>query len=386
MPGCWRRSRRAGRSRRRRRCRWRSLTAYYALVDLAGPAGRASRCWSTPAAGGVGMAAVQIGPAPGRGGVRDRQPGQVAGAGRAGPGRGADRVLADAGVRGAVPGGDRGARGGCGAELAGRGADRCVAAAAAARAGGSSRWARPTSATRPRSPAGTGVAYRAFDLSEAGPDRLGQMLAEVIGLLAAGDAGRRCRCGLGCAAGAGGVPVHEPGPAYRQARADRSRPGRPRGDGAGHRRDRDWAGWWPGTWPGGPGGGCWPAGGPAAPGAAVLAAGWPGAGSACGGGTAWCRCAGRRGLARCMCPADKRLLAATRRDPTSLCCHRLNRDASRLLPAPGRTGRHRRQPRAAARCGRLAADAAGRGGAGARRPGAWPAGAPADRVVHAAGC
>ena len=32
-----------------------------------------------------------------------------------------------------------------------------------------------------------GVAYRAFDVGEAGPDRLGEILAEVTGLLAAGE-------------------------------------------------------------------------------------------------------------------------------------------------------------------------------------------------------
>src|SRR6202034_1342858 len=45
--------------------------------------------------------------------------------------------------------------------------------------------------TDPRDPAQIsadypGVSYRAFDLSQAGPDRLGEILAEVTGLLAAG--------------------------------------------------------------------------------------------------------------------------------------------------------------------------------------------------------
>ena len=55
-------------------------------------------------------------------------------------------------------------------------------------AGRSWRWARPTSGTRLRSP-GTipGVAYRAFDLGWAGPERLGEILGEVTGLLAAGE-------------------------------------------------------------------------------------------------------------------------------------------------------------------------------------------------------
>src|SRR6202034_3695388 len=46
--------------------------------------------------------------------------------------------------------------------------------------------------TDPRDPARIaagypGVAYRAFDLGQAGPDRLGEILAQVTGLLAAGD-------------------------------------------------------------------------------------------------------------------------------------------------------------------------------------------------------
>ena len=63
-------------------------------------------------------------------------------------------------------------------------------------AGGSWRWARPTSATREQVAAEhPGVRYRAFDLIEAGPDRIGQMLGEIAGPVrrrgpaaAAGDA------------------------------------------------------------------------------------------------------------------------------------------------------------------------------------------------------
>ena len=103
-----------------------------------------------------------------------------------------------------------------------------------------------------------GVSYRAFDLTEVGPDRLGDMLA------AAG--GRRVRAAaaadVGCAAGPRGVPVHEPGPAHRQDRADH-----PAGSGCaaaarygpGHRRDRD-AGRPGRPPPGRPGPCCWPAG------------------------------------------------------------------------------------------------------------------------------
>ena len=50
-------------------------------------------------------------------------------------------------------------------------------------AGASSRWARPISATRRLSPAGyPGVRYRAFDLSEAGPARMHEMLNELTEL------------------------------------------------------------------------------------------------------------------------------------------------------------------------------------------------------------
>ena len=61
----------------------------------------------------------------------------------------------------------------------------------------------------------------------AGPARA-RSWREVTGLLAAGDAGAAAGAGLGRAAGAGGVPVHEPGPAHRQDRADHpAGPGRP---------------------------------------------------------------------------------------------------------------------------------------------------------------
>ena len=66
-----------------------------------------------------------------------------------------------------------------------------------------------------------GVAYKAFDVNDAGPDRLGEILARGDGAAGGGGAGGGAGALLGCAAGAGGVPVHEPGPAYGQDRADR---------------------------------------------------------------------------------------------------------------------------------------------------------------------
>ena len=64
----------------RARCRSRSLTAWYALADLAG-ARPGQRLLVHAAAGGVGMAAVSHRPAPGPGGLRHRQPGQARRAG-----------------------------------------------------------------------------------------------------------------------------------------------------------------------------------------------------------------------------------------------------------------------------------------------------------------
>ena len=86
-----------------------------------------------------------------------------------------------------------------------------------------------------------GVAYRAFDLGEAGPARLGEILALVTGLLAAGDLAAAPGGGLGRPPGAGGDAVHARGPARRQDRAGDAPPdpAAPRpGHGAGDRGDR----------------------------------------------------------------------------------------------------------------------------------------------------
>jgi hypothetical protein len=56
-------------------------------------------------------------------------------------------------------------------------------------AGGSSRWARPTSAT-PRECGHPGVAYRAFDRSRR-PERIAEMLAELVALFERGALGAR---------------------------------------------------------------------------------------------------------------------------------------------------------------------------------------------------
>ena len=52
------------------------LTAWYGLADLAG-LGAGESVLVHAGTGGVGMAAVAVGPALGGGGVRDRQPRQV---------------------------------------------------------------------------------------------------------------------------------------------------------------------------------------------------------------------------------------------------------------------------------------------------------------------
>ena len=173
------------------------LTAYYGLVDLAGLRPGESVLVHA-AAGGVGMAAVQLARHLGARGVRDGEPGQAGGALR-GLGVPGERIASsrDLGFAGAFPGGDRRPGRGRGAELAGRGVRGRVAAAAGRAAAGSSRWARPTSAPPGKSAAAIPAvaAYQAFDLMEAGPDRIRQMLAELGALFAAGvldaAAGRR---------------------------------------------------------------------------------------------------------------------------------------------------------------------------------------------------
>ena len=265
-------------------------TAWYGLVDLAGVAagaaaagargGRAGSGWRRWRSPGTWALEVFGTASPAKHGVLARP----------GPGRGAYRVLPDGGVRGSGSWPPPAGRDGYRAELAGRGADRRVAAAAAARAGRSWRWARPTCATPPRSPRTIpGVAYRAFDPAEAGPGPAGgDAGARSTALLAAGELAAAAGAGLGCAAGAGGVPVHEPGPAHRQDRADHpAGPGGPAGagDGAGHRRDRDAGrpgGRAPGRRPGGRGGLVLASrSGPAAPGRAGAGRG-PGRGRAPG--------------------------------------------------------------------------------------------------------
>ena len=108
-----------------------------------------------------------------------------------------------------------------------------------------------------------GAAYRAFDLLEAGPERIGEMLGELMALFEAGVLRPLPVTAWDIRRGAGGVPVHEPGPAHRQDRADdaaaagwTARCWSPAAPGR-------WAGslrgiWWQST---GCGSWCWPRGG-----------------------------------------------------------------------------------------------------------------------------
>ena len=157
-------------------------TAYYGLVDLAGlQAGE--QVLVHAAAGGVGMAAVQLARHLGAEVYGTASPGKQAALG--------DRVW-----RGIASSRDTGfearflARPGPGVDvvldsLAGPFMDASLELLPR---GGrfvemgktDLRDAGPDSRDWP------GVAYRSFDLAEAGPERIGQMLAEVLGLFAAG--------------------------------------------------------------------------------------------------------------------------------------------------------------------------------------------------------
>ena len=157
------------------------LTAYYGLVDLAGL--RAGRAGPHPRGGRRRRHGGRPArPAPRRRGFAHRQPGKWDAA-AARMGLDDDHIASsrDLRLRGRRSGRRPGPRRGRGAQLAGRRVHRRLAAAAAAPAAGSWRWARPTSATRHRSPPDhPGVAYRAFDLiGTRARTGSGEMLAEV---------------------------------------------------------------------------------------------------------------------------------------------------------------------------------------------------------------
>ena len=161
-------------------------TAWYALADLAG-ARRGQRLLVHAATGGVGMAAVTIARHLGLEVFATASPGKHA-------------VLASLGLDQAHIASSRDA--GFEAEFlaatGGSGVDIVLNALAGVLTDASLRLLRGRGAflemgkTDIRDPGQVaadhpGVTYRAFDLGEAGPDRLREILAEVTGLLAAGE-------------------------------------------------------------------------------------------------------------------------------------------------------------------------------------------------------
>jgi acyl carrier protein len=161
-------------------------TAWYALADLAG-ARPGQKLLVHAAAGGVGMAAVAIG----------RYLGLEV-YGTASPGKHA--ALAALGLDGDHVASSRTAdfEGEFLAATGGAGMDIVLNALAGELTGASLRLLPRGGAFIELGKAGQrdaaevtrqhpGVAYRAFDLGQAGPDRAGQILAQVTGLLAAGD-------------------------------------------------------------------------------------------------------------------------------------------------------------------------------------------------------
>ena len=170
------------------------------------------------------MAAVQLAGASGRGGVRDGESGQVGCAGgawgwtRRGSRRRAilefrERFLEVTGGQGVDVVLD---------SLAGEFVDASLGLL-----GGGGRFVEmgKTDIREPVEVASehAGVVYRAFDLMDAGPERIREMLAGLLDLFERGVlelAPVRC---LGCAARTGGVAVHEAGASYRQDRVERCR-------------------------------------------------------------------------------------------------------------------------------------------------------------------
>ena len=194
------------------------LTAYYALVDLAG-VGEGERVLVHAAAGGVGMAAVQM--------ARHLGAEVFATASRSKWGALAAMGLEECAypllviwISGAVFGGDWRAGRGCGVEFL---AGEFVDASLDLLPGGGRfiemgktdmRMGSDIAAQRP------GVSYSAFDLAEAstGADK-GDAL-RTGGSVRAGCASAVAGEGVGCAACTGGVPVHGPGATHRQDRVD----------------------------------------------------------------------------------------------------------------------------------------------------------------------
>ena len=186
------------------------LTAWYGLVDLAGLAAGETALVHA-AAGGVGMAAVQVARHRGArvlGTASPHKHAAVRGLGVAAADLASSRTTEFEAVFAAAAG-----PGGVDVvldSLAGEFVDASLRLAA-----GGGRFIE-MGKTDVRDPAQVradhDVAYQAFDLLEAGPDRIAGMLAELGVLFAAGELVPLPVTCLGCAAGAGCVPLSEPGP------------------------------------------------------------------------------------------------------------------------------------------------------------------------------
>jgi acyl transferase domain-containing protein/NADPH:quinone reductase-like Zn-dependent oxidoreductase/NAD(P)-dependent dehydrogenase (short-subunit alcohol dehydrogenase family)/acyl carrier protein len=161
------------------------LTAWYGLVDLAG-ARAGQRLLVHAATGGVGMAAVSIGRYLGLEVFGTASPGKhpvLAALGLDADHVGSSRDASFAARFGAVTGGA-----GMDIVLNALAGELTDASLGLLPRGGVFVEMGKTDRRDPARVAGDypGVCYRAFDVAEAGPDRLGQILAEVTGLLAAG--------------------------------------------------------------------------------------------------------------------------------------------------------------------------------------------------------
>ena len=174
------------------------LTAYYALVDLGGVK-TGERLLVHAAAGGVGMAAVQLAGHLGVEVFGTASPGKWGVLGRLGLDRGAPRLLADARVRGGVPRGDGGAGCRCGVDsLAGKFVDASLGLLVR---GGRFLEMGKTDVRDPAEVAARheGVVYRAFDLHGGRARSVSRRCWGVAGALRAGCARASAGQDMGCA-------------------------------------------------------------------------------------------------------------------------------------------------------------------------------------------
>ena len=214
------------------------LTAYYALVDLA-RLREGERLLVHSAAGGVGMAAVQLARHLGAETFGTASPPKWDAVRALGLDDEHISSLADAGLRAADPGGDRRRRRRRRARLVRQGVRRRVAAAAAARRplrrDGQDRHPRPR-ARRRRAPGRRLPVVRASRRGgrRAHPADAGRADRAVC----AGRAGAAAARELRRPPGGRRAALRQPGPAHRQGRAHRPAGARPRRHRPHHRRDR----------------------------------------------------------------------------------------------------------------------------------------------------